>query len=134
LLTAENARGEKSSVTLRIERAENPDTLNSLPSTAPLSDKLHNIAVSCEALSGISSPQRKKSSHTILPAPRSKETPFYFENHLNDAVWIIAAQCGNGYYTRLGEGKPYRIWKYHAWQARNSSAFPIQTRSRALPR
>ena len=34
---------------------------------------------------------------------------FYFENHLNDGVWIIAAQCGNGYYTRLGEGKPYRL-------------------------
>ena len=40
---------------------------------------------------------------------RAQGGGFYFENHLNDAVWIIAAQCGNGYYTRLGEGKPYRL-------------------------
>ena len=40
---------------------------------------------------------------------RAQGGGFYFENRLNEAVWIIAAQCGNGYYTRLGEGKPYRL-------------------------
>lgn len=34
---------------------------------------------------------------------------FYFENKMTDGVWIIAAQCYNGYYTRLGENQPYTL-------------------------
>lgn len=66
--------------------------------------------------------------YTLDPQEISKATGagFYFENHMNDGVWIIAAFCFDGVYKRLADNSQYILVPSSDLSAASTGSVPNQ--------